>query len=83
MATKMCVCLSLSTPPFSSEEESVGDSAYVTSPGSRSAPSVRIVRSGPRQYPTSASPEDWSDTELSEGPTSPPARRGHGAQGWP
>ncbi|KAK6313675.1 hypothetical protein J4Q44_G00151340 [Coregonus suidteri] len=76
-----------STPPFSSEgDESGEDSAYVTSPGSRSGPSVRVVRSGssPRQkYPMAGSTqgEDWSgtDTELSDGPASLTAHRG--AQG--
>ncbi|CAB1323783.1 unnamed protein product [Coregonus sp. 'balchen'] len=64
-------------------DESGEDSAYVTSPGSRSGPSVRVVRSGssPRQkYPMAGSTqgEDWSgtDTELSDGPASLTAHRG-------
>ncbi|KAM6963100.1 cilium assembly protein DZIP1L [Aplochiton taeniatus] len=72
-----------STPPFSSEEDSVEDSAYVTSPGSRSVPSVKVLQSGPRPlgYPTNSPAnqgDDWSDTEPSEGPSSPTA---HNTQG--
>ncbi|XP_031431423.1 zinc finger protein DZIP1L isoform X2 [Clupea harengus] len=59
-----------STPPFSSEEDSIGDSAYITSPSKPTA-SVRLVQSGPQQSapqgPSSAPTDDWSDSDLSEG----------------
>ncbi|XP_062306066.1 cilium assembly protein DZIP1L [Osmerus eperlanus] len=67
------------TPPFSSDEESVEDSAYVTSPGSRSAPSVRVVRSGPR--PPAPPTDDWSDSDLSERLSAPSAYHGRAVQG--
>ncbi|XP_067086195.1 cilium assembly protein DZIP1L [Osmerus mordax] len=67
------------TPPFSSDEESVEDSAYVTSPGSRSAPSVRVVRSGPR--PPAPPTDDWSDSDLSEGLSAPSGYHGRAVQG--
>nr|XP_015216584.1 PREDICTED: zinc finger protein DZIP1L [Lepisosteus oculatus] len=70
-----------STPPFSSEEESGGDSAYITSPGSKALPAVRVVQAGPRQNQTVATEEDWSDTELSEGPVSPGSTRLPASQG--
>ncbi|XP_063056528.1 cilium assembly protein DZIP1L isoform X2 [Engraulis encrasicolus] len=65
-----------STPPFSSDEDedSVGDSAYITSP-TRPTAAVRLVQSGPppvpQQNPTqgqsSAPPtDDWSDSDISE-----------------
>lgn len=64
------VSVSLSTPPFSSEEDSIGDSAYITSPSKPTA-SVRLVQSGPQQSapqgPSSAPTDDWSDSDLSEG----------------
>ncbi|XP_051754240.1 cilium assembly protein DZIP1L isoform X2 [Ctenopharyngodon idella] len=54
-----------STPPFSSDEdESVEDSAYITSSRGKPSPSVRLVQSGSLLNPT-AEP-DWSDSELSE-----------------
>lgn len=62
-----------STPPFSSEEESVGDSAYVTSPAAKDPPVVRVVKPGPLQPQAAVSDDDWSDTDLSEGPVSPAA----------
>lgn len=61
------------TPPFSSEEESVGDSAYVTSPAAKDPPVVRVVKPGPLQPQAAVSDDDWSDTDLSEGPVSPAA----------
>ncbi|KAJ8418518.1 hypothetical protein AAFF_G00000170 [Aldrovandia affinis] len=70
-----------STPPFSSEEDSVGDSAYITSPRSKSTLSVRVVQSGPRQNQTVDANEDWSDTEPSEGSASPSSKRSPRAQG--
>uniref|UniRef100_A0A671EZ82 DAZ interacting zinc finger protein 1 like n=1 Tax=Rhinolophus ferrumequinum TaxID=59479 RepID=A0A671EZ82_RHIFE len=50
----------LSTPPFSSEEDSEGDSVQRASLQPPQVPS----RMGPQ-------PEDWSDTETSEGSTQP------------
>ncbi|XP_067314498.1 cilium assembly protein DZIP1L isoform X2 [Pseudorasbora parva] len=57
-----------STPPFSSDE-SVEDSAYITSLRSKPSPSVRLVQSGSLLNPT-AEP-DWSDSELSEAADTP------------
>ncbi len=55
----------VSTPPFSSDEdESVEDSAYITSLRGKPSPSVRLVQSGSLMNPT-AEP-DWTDSELSE-----------------
>lgn len=54
-----------STPPFSSDEdETVEDSAYVTSSRAKPSTSVRLVQSGSLMNPT-AEP-DWTDSELSE-----------------
>ncbi|XP_043097189.1 zinc finger protein DZIP1L isoform X2 [Puntigrus tetrazona] len=56
-----------STPPFSSDEdESVEDSAYITSSRGKPSPSLRLVQSGSLLNPT-AEP-DWTDSELSEAP---------------
>ncbi|XP_050967910.1 cilium assembly protein DZIP1L isoform X2 [Labeo rohita] len=59
-----------STPPFSSDEdESVEDSAYITSSRGKPSPSVRLVQSGSLLNPT-AEP-DWTDSELSEASATP------------
>ncbi|XP_041120062.1 zinc finger protein DZIP1L isoform X2 [Polyodon spathula] len=62
-----------STPPFSSEEESVGDSAYMTSPATKDPPVVRVVKPSPPQPQAAVRDDDWSDSDLSEGPVSPAA----------
>ncbi|XP_061094944.1 cilium assembly protein DZIP1L [Conger conger] len=64
-----------STPPFSSEEDSARDAAYITSPRSKSTPLVRVVQSGVKLNLTADTREDWSDTEPSEGPGSPVSNR--------
>ncbi|XP_062411264.1 cilium assembly protein DZIP1L [Sardina pilchardus] len=73
-----------STPPFSSEEESIGDSAYITSP-SKPTPSVRLVQSGPQpalpQGPPSAPTDDWSDSDLSEEVAGTSTQQGLSTQG--
>ncbi|XP_076134946.1 cilium assembly protein DZIP1L isoform X1 [Alosa pseudoharengus] len=73
-----------STPPFSSEEESIGDSAYITSP-SKPTPSVRLVQSGPQQNlpqgPSSAPTDDWSDSDLSEEVAGTSTQQGLSTQG--
>ncbi|ROI15733.1 Zinc finger protein DZIP1L [Anabarilius grahami] len=59
-----------STPPFSSDEnESVEDSAYITSSRGKPSPSVRLVQSGSLLNPTAEL--DWSDSELSEAADTP------------
>lgn len=59
-----------STPPFSSDEdETVEDSAYVTSSRAKPSTSVRLVQSGSLMNPT-AEP-DWTDSELSEAADTP------------
>ncbi|KAI1889375.1 hypothetical protein AGOR_G00178620, partial [Albula goreensis] len=70
-----------STPPFSSEEDTARDGTYVTSPRTRSAPSVRVVQSGPRQTQAADGGEDWSDTEPSEGPVNTSPNRTPRSQG--
>lgn len=66
--------LSASTPPFSSDDDSVVDSAYVTSVGVKDAPKVSIVQCKPKQrQATMSDDEDWSDTDISTGVLSPPA----------
>uniref|UniRef100_A0A671NVI0 Zinc finger protein DZIP1L-like n=1 Tax=Sinocyclocheilus anshuiensis TaxID=1608454 RepID=A0A671NVI0_9TELE len=58
------------TPPFSSDEdESVEDSAYITSSRGKPSLSVRLVQSGSLLNPT-AEP-DWTDSELSEASDTP------------
>ncbi|MGH0120942.1 UNVERIFIED_CONTAM: hypothetical protein FKN15_061633 [Acipenser sinensis] len=59
--------------PAARKEESVGDSAYVTSPAAKDPPVVRVVKPGPLQPQAAVSDDDWSDTDLSEGPVSPAA----------
>lgn len=82
----LSVPASVSTPPFSSEEESIGDSAYITSP-SRPTPSVRLVQSGPQQTlnppqgPSSAPTDDWSDSDLSEEVAGTSTQQGLSTQG--
>ncbi|XP_073809090.1 cilium assembly protein DZIP1L isoform X1 [Danio rerio] len=53
-----------STPPFSSDEESVEDTAYITSSRGNLSSSVRVVQSGSLLNPTTE--PDWTDSELSE-----------------
>uniref|UniRef100_A0A9J8C6W6 DAZ interacting zinc finger protein 1-like n=1 Tax=Cyprinus carpio carpio TaxID=630221 RepID=A0A9J8C6W6_CYPCA len=58
------------TPPFSSDEdESVEDSAYITSSRGKPSPSVRLVQSGSLLNPTAE--HDWTDSELSEASDTP------------
>uniref|UniRef100_A0A8C2BDG7 DAZ interacting zinc finger protein 1-like n=1 Tax=Cyprinus carpio TaxID=7962 RepID=A0A8C2BDG7_CYPCA len=58
------------TPPFSSDEdESVEDSAYITSSRGKPSPSVRLVQSGSLLNPTVE--HDWTDSELSEASDTP------------
>ncbi|XP_035268602.1 zinc finger protein DZIP1L isoform X1 [Anguilla anguilla] len=59
-----------STPPFSSEEDSTRDAAPISSPRSKSMPSVRVVQSGVKQNLAADAGDDWSDSEPSEGPVS-------------
>ncbi|XP_043557717.1 zinc finger protein DZIP1L-like isoform X2 [Chiloscyllium plagiosum] len=59
---------SASTPPFSSDEDdSVVDSAYVTSVGVKDGTQVRVVQSNPLPRPSALSDDDddWSDTDIS------------------
>ncbi|XP_030646931.1 cilium assembly protein DZIP1L [Chanos chanos] len=56
-----------STPPFSSEEESVEDSVYMNSSRSKPPPTVRVIQSGAGSTPVPEPMEDWSDSDLSEG----------------
>ncbi|XP_072429173.1 cilium assembly protein DZIP1L isoform X2 [Chiloscyllium punctatum] len=59
---------SASTPPFSSDEDdSVVDSAYVTSVGVKDGTQVRVVQSNPLPKPSALSDDDddWSDTDIS------------------
>ncbi|XP_051996595.1 cilium assembly protein DZIP1L-like [Xyrauchen texanus] len=59
-----------STPPFSSEEEeSVEDSAYITSSRGKPSPSVRLDQS--RSLLNPIAELDWSESELSEASGSP------------
>uniref|UniRef100_A0A671T4E9 DAZ interacting zinc finger protein 1-like n=1 Tax=Sinocyclocheilus anshuiensis TaxID=1608454 RepID=A0A671T4E9_9TELE len=68
------------TPPFSSDEdESVEDSAYITSSRGRPSPSVRLVQSGSLLNPT-AEP-DWTDSELSEASDTPKLHKSPNAHG--
>uniref|UniRef100_UPI00398F430B cilium assembly protein DZIP1L isoform X3 n=1 Tax=Pristiophorus japonicus TaxID=55135 RepID=UPI00398F430B len=63
-----------STPPFSSDDDSVVDSAYVTSVGVKDAPKVRVIQSKQKQsQATMSDDDDWSDTDISTGVLSPPA----------
>ncbi|XP_043925954.1 zinc finger protein DZIP1L isoform X2 [Protopterus annectens] len=55
-----------STPPFTSDEETVGDSAYITSPGAKEPHKVHVIQSAPRQSQPALSDDDWSDTDVSE-----------------
>ncbi|XP_072111842.1 cilium assembly protein DZIP1L-like isoform X2 [Mobula birostris] len=66
--------LSTSTPPFSSDDESIVDSAYVTSVGVKDAPKVNVILSRQKQNQATVSDDDnWSDTDISTGAPSPPA----------
>ncbi|XP_062902238.1 cilium assembly protein DZIP1L-like [Mobula hypostoma] len=66
--------LSTSTPPFSSDDESIVDSAYVTSVGVKDAPKVNVILSSQKQNQATVSDDDnWSDTDISTGAPSPPA----------
>ncbi|XP_051873829.1 cilium assembly protein DZIP1L-like [Pristis pectinata] len=66
--------LSASTPPFSSDDDSIVDSAYVTSVGVKDAPKVSIIQSKQKQsQATMSDDDDWSDTDISTGVLSPPA----------
>ncbi|XP_016428703.1 zinc finger protein DZIP1L-like [Sinocyclocheilus rhinocerous] len=68
------------TPPFSSDEdESVEDSAYITSSRGRPSSSVRLVQSGSLLNPT-ADP-DWTDSELSEASDTPKLHKSPNARG--
>ncbi|XP_028681560.1 cilium assembly protein DZIP1L isoform X2 [Erpetoichthys calabaricus] len=66
-----------STTPFSSEDESVGDSAYVTSHGPKDSHPVKVLQSSPRKTQPAVTAaneeddEDWSDTDISSEPASP------------
>ncbi|XP_078419585.1 cilium assembly protein DZIP1L isoform X1 [Cetorhinus maximus] len=65
---------SASTPPFSSDDDSVVDSAYVTSVGVKDAAQVRVIQSKPKQSKaTMSDDDDWSDTDISTELLSPPA----------
>ncbi|XP_066565911.1 cilium assembly protein DZIP1L isoform X2 [Amia ocellicauda] len=64
-----------SSPPFSSGDESVGDSAYITSPGSKAQAAVRTVQPGARQNRADPTEENWSDSEVWDGPYSPGSSR--------
>ncbi|XP_078065364.1 cilium assembly protein DZIP1L [Mustelus asterias] len=65
---------SASTPPFSSDDESVVDSAYVTNVGVKDAAQVRVIQSKPKQsQATMSDDDDWSDTDISTELLSPPA----------
>ncbi|XP_007885276.1 zinc finger protein DZIP1L [Callorhinchus milii] len=60
------------TPPFTSEDESIVDSAYVTSAGYRDATKIHVVQSKPKpSRAVLSSDDDWSDTDISTGPLSP------------
>ncbi|XP_059806483.1 cilium assembly protein DZIP1L-like isoform X2 [Hypanus sabinus] len=64
--------LSTSTPPFSSDDESIVDSAYVTSVGVKDAPKVNVILSRQKQKQATMSDDDnWSDTDVSTGAPSP------------
>uniref|UniRef100_A0A672PPE6 Zinc finger protein DZIP1L-like n=1 Tax=Sinocyclocheilus grahami TaxID=75366 RepID=A0A672PPE6_SINGR len=68
------------TPPFSSDEdESVEDSAYITSSRGKPSPSVRLVQSGSLLNPT-AEP-DWTDSELSEASDTPKLHKSPNSHG--
>lgn len=45
----------------------------MTSPAAKDPPVVRVVKPGPLQPQAAVSDDDWSDTDLSEGPVSPAA----------
>lgn len=68
-----------STPPFSSDEESVEDTAYITSSRGMPSSSVRLVQSGSLLNP--AVEPDWTDSELSEVLDSPKLYKIHNPQG--
>ncbi|XP_016422473.1 zinc finger protein DZIP1L-like [Sinocyclocheilus rhinocerous] len=68
------------TPPFSSDEdESVEDSAYITSSRGKPSPAVRLVQSGSLLNPT-AEP-DWTDSELSEASDTPKLHKSPNSHG--
>ncbi|XP_072331002.1 cilium assembly protein DZIP1L isoform X2 [Scyliorhinus torazame] len=65
---------SASTPPFSSDDDSIVDSAYVTNVGVKDAAQVRVIQSKPKQsQATMSDDDDWSDTDISTELLSPPA----------
>ncbi|XP_067851695.1 cilium assembly protein DZIP1L isoform X2 [Heptranchias perlo] len=65
---------SASTPPFSSDDDSVVDSAYATSVGVKDPLKVRVIQSKPKQsQATMSDDDDWSDTDISTGLLSPAA----------
>ncbi|XP_069069657.1 cilium assembly protein DZIP1L isoform X1 [Pleurodeles waltl] len=61
----------LSTPPFSSEEESMDDKGYLTSPKSNHPGSNQVIQLSPRKQVEEINYDDWSDTDISEIDASP------------
>lgn len=55
-----------STPLFTSDEETVDDSAYITSPGAKEPHKVHVIQSAAKQSPPALSDDNWSDTDVSE-----------------
>ncbi|XP_064418508.1 cilium assembly protein DZIP1L isoform X2 [Latimeria chalumnae] len=63
-----------STPPFSSEEETIEDSAYVTSPRAKDTPHIRVIQSMPKEEAPAVSEDDWSESDYSMEEVSPCTR---------